>query len=351
MTRSILAEISQEHLEAGATDLLFRVGEVPRVRREGALQLTQDPPVSVELVMEFADLCGVDLSGRCEVDARLKLESGSLRANFYQASGRLALAVRPIKEEIPSLEDLGLPVQLLRDWVDRKSGILLVTGPTGAGKSTTLAACLQDLNQRAARHIITVEDPVEYLFSHEQCFFSQREVEADTASFSDALRSSLRQSPDLIMIGEIRDEETARFALRAAETGHLVLATLHSSGVVETVERVCNLFSGNDQESATSLLAQQLIGILSQKLLPRVDDGLQLVYEHLLNQGATRKWIKTRAMTDLADFLRRNEPPEWNRDFLTSLLEVVNAGQVRREDAVLAAANPGNFNRLLSGIS
>ena len=230
------------------------------------------------------------------------------------------------------------------------SGLVLVTGATGSGKSTTLAACLDWLNQHADRHIVTIEDPVEYLFEDKHSFFSQREVHTDTTSFAKGLRASLRQSPDVILVGEIRDSETATTALQAAETGHLVLSTLHSSSVADTLERLTNLFHPDERTSALMLLSAQLIGIVSQKLLPGMHGSMQVLVEHLHNEGATRDWIRATALPEINDHLRRAASPG-NRSFLASLVDAVNAGLVDAATAEQASPNATEFRRALRGIS
>jgi twitching motility protein PilT len=230
------------------------------------------------------------------------------------------------------------------------AGLVLVTGATGSGKSTTLAACLDWLNQTADRHIVTIEDPVEYQFEDKISFFSQREVSSDTSSFAKGLRAALRQSPDVILVGEIRDSETATTALQAAETGHLVLSTLHSSSVTDTLERLTHLFPPAERQAALLLLSTQLIGILSQRLLPGKEGGMQVVVEHLHNEGATRDWIRTTALPEINDHLRRATTPG-NRSFLSSLVEAVETGRIEEAVAEQASANATEFRRSLRGIS
>jgi len=290
-----------------AGDLFLREGKYPRVRKSGKILTTTGEITTREMMENLWQQCGADPVSDYERDLRLEIDERHFRINVYRCMDELAAAIRPIKSKIPTLEHLGLPASLLRSWISRPTGIILVTGPTGAGKSTTLASCLSDLNSRDAKHVVTIEDPIEYIFENDQGFFSQREIGNDTKNFSSALRASLRQNPDIIFVGEIRDEETAEIALRAAETGHLVLSTLHSSGVIETMERITNLFPISRRQNCLRLLAAQLVGVISQQLLPRKGGGLQLAVEHVENEGAMRKWITEGAHEDMAEFLRRED--------------------------------------------
>ena len=201
-------------------------------------------PVSRPAMEEFWQSCGIDPATHPEADISWQIpHGGRLRVNLYHTLGRLAAVLRPIRARIPSLAELGLPAALLESWLQRRYGLILVTGPTGSGKSTTVASCLDWINRHLARHIVTLEDPIEYLFENDLSFFSQREIRQDSESFATGLRAALRQSPDVLFLGEIRDAETAVTALHAAETGHLVISTLHSSSVVETLERFSHLLN------------------------------------------------------------------------------------------------------------
>ncbi|MCF7676348.1 MAG: Flp pilus assembly complex ATPase component TadA, partial [Akkermansiaceae bacterium] len=209
-------------------------GEAPRIRHEGEVIIRHPDLVSQAAMEEFWCACGVDPTTHPEADVSWQLpQGGRLRVNLYHTLGRLAAVLRPIRDQIPALAELGLPAALLESWMQRRYGLVLVTGPTGSGKSTTVASCLDWINHHHARHIVTLEDPIEFLFENRLSFFSQREIRQDSESFAIGLRAALRQSPDVLFLGEIRDAETAMTALHAAETGHLVISTLHSSSVVE----------------------------------------------------------------------------------------------------------------------
>ncbi len=346
----LIDELAERSFEAGAIDLFLCEDHPPRMRVHGEVEQAEGEPIKHKILAEFWKRCGADPEKDLERDVSYVIPGGRrLRVNLYRTLGLLSAVLRPIEEDIPSFEHLGVPPDLLEVWLQRRAGLILITGPTASGKSTTLASCLQWINERYQRHVVTIEDPVEYLFHNKKSYFSQREVNADTASFSSALRASLRQSPDIILLGEIRDEESALIALQAAETGHLVLTTLHSSGVIDTMERLTNLFSEPQRESAIMLLSLHLIGVLSQQLLPRKDGNLFLVVEHLHNEAATRKWIKERKYGEILDFMHRGDSP-LNCSFLRYLVAATEQDILDHDVARSAAPNPQDYDRAMKGI-
>jgi len=279
----------------------------------------------------------------------LGVEGASARRRDPFAPGRLAAVLRPIRNDIPSLTQLGLPAELLQSWMQRRQGLILITGPTGSGKSTTVASSLNWINQQLPRHIVTLEDPIEFLFTNDQCMFSQREIRQDSESFASGLRSALRQSPDILFLGEIRDQETAVTALQSAATGHLVISTLHSSSVVETLDRFSHLLKAGTEE-ALHLLAGQLIGIFSQQLLPRSGGGLFLALEYMQNEAATRRWILENRLTEIQDHLLKSGGAS-NCSLLQYLVASVQQGYVEADVARSACARPQDFDRAMRGIS
>jgi pilus retraction protein PilT len=336
---------------AGASDLYLRAGQVPQLRIHEALHLLPDaPPVSDADLEAFWTRCGADPAARDFDGAYVASDGKRFRVNLFRSLDLRGAVLRPIKMQVPTLDALGAPMELLLGWIQRPTGLILVTGPTGSGKSTTVAACLDWLNQHCAYHIVTIEDPVEYLFGPGASLFTQREVGTDTPSFAEGLRRSLRQSPDVILLGEIRDAVSALTALEAAETGHLVLATLHSSNVLDSLERLSRLFEVREREGVQQVLAQQLIGIVSQRLVPGAADGLALVVEHFENQAVTRKWILEGKFRELADHVARGDNPA-NVTFLQSLVALVQAGRVSEETALATAGNPQELQRRLRGIN
>lgn len=347
---SQLARLIREAFAQEATDVFLREGEPPRIRREGELVVLDAAPIGREAIGELWRDCGVDPATHPEADASWQATGElRLRVNFYHTLGRLAAVLRPIRSNVPCLADLGLPAALLESWMRRRYGLILVTGPTGSGKSTTVASCLDWINHTLPRHIVTLEDPIEVLFKDDRSLFSQREIRQDSPSFATALRASLRQSPDIIFLGEIRDAETALIALHAAETGHLVISTLHSSGVAETLERFTHLL-GAESAGALHLLATQLVGIISQQLLPRIGGGLFPALEYMQNEAATRHWIVEGRKADLQDHLRRSGS-EANCSLLDYLVAATRQGFVETDVARAVSPRPQDFDRALRGIS
>ena len=347
---SALRQLIQDAFAGAATDVFLVAGEAPRVRHEGQVIELHPGPVPPAAMAEFWNSCGIDPQTHPEADISWQLpQGGRLRVNLYHTLGRLAAVLRPIRDQIPPLTQLGLPAPLLESWLQRRYGLILVTGPTGSGKSTTVAACLDWINHHLARHIVTLEDPIEYLFENDLGFFSQREVRQDSVNFSSALRAALRQSPDVLFVGEIRDQETAVTALHAAETGHLVISTLHSSGVADTLERFSHLLK-NETSGALHLLASQLVGIISQQLLPRLGGGLFPALEYLQNEAATRRWILDNKLAELQDHLQKSNGST-NCSLLDYLVAATRQGFVDPETARSACPRPQDFDRAMRGIS
>ena len=260
----------------GASDLHITVGLKPMIRVNGELIETDfpllEPPDTQELVMQIVkDRHKKILEEKGEVDLSYTYPGLSrFRVNAYRQRGSYAMALRAIPMEVPDIEDLYLP-EVLRTLANKRRGIILVTGPTGSGKSTTLAAMINHINKTRKEHIVTLEDPIEYLHRHNRSIINQREVGSDTENFSNSLRASLRQDPDVILVGEMRDLETIATALTAAETGHLVLATLHTIGAAKTIDRVIDVFPPHQQQQVRVQLSGVLEGIVSQQLLQTAD--------------------------------------------------------------------------------
>ena len=214
------------------------------------------------------------------------------RVNAYYQRGQMALAIRPIPNKIPTFEELELP-PILKAFMDKPRGLVLVTGPTGSGKSTTLAAMINYVNQNAHKHIITLEDPIEFQHKHNKCVINQREIGSDVKDFNSALRVALRQDPDIILVGEMRDLETIQIALTAAETGHLVIGTLHTSSAASTIERIIDVFPAEKQTQIRMQLAGSLVGVVAQRLFKRQDsDGRKAVCEIMVNTPAIANLIR-----------------------------------------------------------
>ena len=347
---SALNQLIRDAFADSATDVFLVEDEPPRIRKEGDVVVLHPGPVPRVAMEEFWKSCGVEPTAQLEADISWRVPGGGrLRVNLYHTLGRLAAVLRPIRNEIPALAELGLPAPLLQSWIQRRHGLVLVTGPTGSGKSTTVASCLDWLNHNFQRHIVTLEDPIEFLFTNDQSMFSQREIRQDSVDFGTGLRSALRQSPDVLFLGEIRDQETAATALQSAATGHLVISTLHSSSVIETLDRFSHLLKQGAHE-AYHLLAGQLIGIISQQLLPRRGGGLFVAVEHMQNEAATRRWILENRLTELQDHLLKSTEPA-NCSFLEYLVASVQQGYLDPEVARATCARPQDFDRAMRGIT
>jgi len=347
---SALHQLIRDAFHEQTTDIFLVEDEPARIRKDADVVLLHPVPIPHSAMEEFWHSCGVDPQQQLEADTSFQIpNSCRVRVNLYHTLGRLAAVLRPIRSIIPPMADLGLPDHLLQPWMQRHSGLILITGPTGAGKSTTVASCLDWLNQNMARHIVTLEDPIEFLFTNQCSLFSQREMRQDSDSFPAALRSALRQSPDVLFIGEIRDPETAITALHAAATGHLVISTLHSSSIAETLDRFSHLLSA-EISGAPSLLASQLIGILSQKLLPRLGGGLFPALEYMQNEAATRRWIQENRLSELQDHLLTSKDAN-NCSSIEYLIASVRQGYLTAEVARASCSRPQDFDRAMRGIS
>ncbi len=280
------------------SDIHFTVGSHVKVRTSQGLEDLGNEILSKEDTNEVANEILTkekkkEFEEEGEVDLSFEVEGhGRYRCNIFRQSGSVAIALRVINSTIPSLEELGLP-NIIKEISEKQRGLILVTGPTGSGKSTTLAAIIDYVNSRRNEHIITIEDPIEYIHSHKKSIINQREIDSDTKSFGKALRASLRQDPNIILVGEMRDLETISTAISAAETGHLVLSTLHTIGAAKTVDRIIDAFPPHQQEQIRTQLSMVLEGVISQQLLPRTDkSGRVASFEIMINTPAISNLIR-----------------------------------------------------------
>ena len=334
-----------------ASDVFLQEGELPRLKVDDQLLLLGEDPMDMNTMAGLWQVCGGDVMKDLDRDSGMISASGvRYRVNLHKVMGRLGAVMRRIRTDIPELGELGLPEPMLERWAARHHGMVLITGPTGSGKSTTLAAMLGWINEHLSRHIVTIEDPVEYLFTPKRSLFTQREIGRDTESFGRGLRSAVRQAPDVIFVGEIRDYETALTALQACETGHLVLATMHSERVPETMMRFVNLFPAENLSVGLHLLSSQLIGILCQKLVPKTTPGVQLLVEHLENAGAIRNWIARQEHDEIREHLARGGDPN-AVPFMKSIIAAHKAALIDEATAIDAAGSESDFRRSLRGIS
>ncbi|MDB6133128.1 MAG: twitching motility protein [Verrucomicrobiales bacterium] len=347
-----IIELTGMALQTAASDLFLTEGLPARIKIGGVIQELSSHVMTTADLEALWRACGADPASTLDMDAAWKMPEGPrFRVNFHRHLSGLGAVMRQIRTDIPDLTVLGLPYEVLTSWLSRRSGLILVTGPTGCGKSTTLAASLEWINSTRAAHIVTIEDPVEYVFRDRHSFFTQREVGLDTPTFEDGLRRAMRQAPDIIFVGEIRDAVTALTALQAAETGHLVFSTLHSPNIAETIDRLVNLVPPHQRESVLSLMSNQTIGILSQRLLPNASgDGVTLICEYLEIVAAAREWLRAMDIPALSDFLRRGGSTHC-QSYHSSLLQAVNEGRIAYDTALANASNPTEFSRSIRGIS
>lgn len=266
------------------------------------------------------------------------------RGNFYFQMNRISCSLRMIPNKIKLLDELGLP-PILHTFTKPKQGFVLVTGPANQGKSTTMAALIEEINQEREEHIITIEDPIEYIFSDARCIIDQREVGRDAISFSRALRASLRQDPDVVMVGEMRDLETMSIALTAAETGHLVFATLHTNSAAQTINRIVDSFPAAQQNQVRSQLSSSLLGVVSQRLVPMVKGGLVSVNEIMVNTPAIANLIRENKIYEIPSIIETSA----NIGMISlnrSLAKLIKEGKVSLEDAVNYATNPKELREM-----
>jgi twitching motility protein PilT len=270
-------------------------------------------------------------------------ESHRFRANCYFRSGELALSIRVIPLAVPTPDEIGMP-PALAEVCDLRQGFVLVTGPTGSGKSTTLASMIERINTRRPVHILTIEDPIEYTHQHRVAAIDQREVGVDTQSFARALRSALREDPDVILVGEMRDPETIQFALTLAETGHLVFATLHTNDASQSLDRISDVFPPERQTQIRVQLAASIAAVVSQRLLPRTGGGLVAAFELLVVNDAVRNLIREGRTHQLRNVIRSGRA-DGMVTLESALNELVAAGRVSYEDAVAQSIRPKEILR------
>lgn len=306
-------DILTEAITLKASDIHITVGVPVMVRLRGELlPLNEDvliPSIVTGLVHEIIpEEQFLKFQEECQLDFSHSIPGVSrFRVNAYYQRGQMALAIRPIPNQIPTLEQLELPA-ILKQLIEKPRGLVLVTGPTGSGKSTTLAAMIDYVNHKYHKHIITLEDPIEFQHKHDKCVINQREIGADVKDFNSALRVALRQDPDIILVGEMRDLETIQIALTAAETGHLVIGTLHTSSAASTIERIIDVFPAEKQTQIRMQLAGSLVGVVAQRLFKRIDvDGRRAACEIMINTPAVSNLIRQEKVYQIPSVIQTNK--------------------------------------------
>lgn len=347
-----LKQLLQETIDLKASDLHLIAGLPPTIRIEGVLQaLPSEGVLTTEaisaLLTEFLGSEQLErLSVNKEIDASISFsEKARFRLNAYTQKGTLAAAFRTIPIEIPTIDKLGLP-SILHSFTTLKQGLILVTGPTGHGKSTTLAAMINEINQTRATHIVTIEDPVEFVFKPIKSIISQREMRYDTHSWEIALRSVLREDPDVVLVGEMRDLETIASAMTVAETGHLVLATLHTNSAAQTIDRVVDVFPEEQQGQIRMQLSNVIEAVFSQRLIPSTSGGRVVTYELMLGTTAIKTAIRE-GKTHQIDSILETSQEAGMYTLEKSLASLVKDGKVTLETAQSWSLRPEELTRLV----
>ncbi len=348
-----LDEILRMAAERKASDIHITAGLPPTMRLDGELAPLPFQQLGQQDTRRLIFECLTDeqvekLESTHELDFGYSVKGlGRFRFNVYMQRNSFAGALRAIPTKIPSFEDLGLPV-IVREISKRSSGLILVTGPTGSGKSTTIASMIDDINMVRTSHIMTIEDPIEYLHQHKRCMVNQRELHSDTYSFHNALRAVLREDPDIILVGELRDLETIEAALTLAETGHLVFGTLHTRNAPSTIDRIVDVFSSDQQAQIRVLLGNTLEGVISQQLLPRLGGGRKAALEIMLGTPAIKNLIregKTHQMYSVIETSAQLGMQTMDR----SLSDLFKNGYCSYEECLMRAVDKENFARLAKG--
>lgn len=324
----------------GASDLHLVSRSEPQIRIDGTLR-----------PLELGVLSGQDIESICytmitdaqkseletnkELDFAIELPNiGRFRGNYYYTmNGDLAAAFRIIPTEIPSLDDLRAPA-IFKEIVKREKGLILVTGPTGSGKSTTLAAMLNEINLHERKHIITIEDPVEFVHTNKKSLFSHRNIGTDTFSYARALKFSLREDPDIILVGEMRDRETISTAITAAETGHLVFATLHTNSAIQTINRIIDSFEGGEQLQVRNMLSVSLTAVISQSLLPKINEGRIAIHEILINNNAVANLIRENKVHQIYSQMQLNQQVTGMSTQTQALIRAIQNRQITKDMAM-----------------
>jgi len=354
MTEALTTEMKallDAAIERKASDLHITVGVPPTLRIDGKLLPLTDHTVvtaqsAEQLLMGIMTPDQIErLKQRRELDFSFGYQKTRFRTNAFYEKGTLSAALRLIPMAIQSLEELGVP-PILQRFTEPSQGFVIITGPTGHGKSTSLAALIESINQKRAEHIITIEDPIEYVFEHKKSIIVQREIITDTNSFARALRSALREDPNVVLVGEMRDLETIEAALTLAETGHLVFTTLHTNSAAQTADRIIDVFPPHQQQQVRMQLANVLLGVVSQRLLPRIQGGRILATEIMIANSAVRNTIREGKTHQLPNIIQTSAS-EGMISLDKVLAELVSRGEITIDTALSWALDPKAFKMMV----
>ena len=347
-----LEDLIETVIREGASDLHLSEGRSPTLRVTGNLiPLARKSPLKREDTDKFLDVLMTKANKDLffenkEMDFSYNYhDKARFRGNAFFQQGHVSIALRFIPKQIKTLNELHLPLQL-SDFAKKKQGFFLVVGPVGQGKTTTLASMIEMINEERAEHIITIEDPVEYLFDQKKSIIDQREVRIDTKDFNSALTSVLREDVNVLFIGEMRGPETMAAAVTAAETGHLVLSTLHTNNAAQTIDRIIDSFPSNQQDQIRVQLSASLIGVFSQRLIPRISGGLVPAYELLIVNNAVSNLIREKRIQEINTVIETSSG-DGMIDMNRCLADLVRAGEITIEDAYRHAFNPKTLERMI----
>jgi twitching motility protein PilT len=338
-----------------ASDLHLVSRSEPQIRIDGRLVALNLPVLDGKMIEEMAyslltEKQKKEFEEHNELDFAVVLpEIGRFRANYYRTMDEIACAFRIIPIEIPSLDDLNAK-KIFKEIIKREKGLILITGPTGSGKSTTLAAMLNEINENENRHIITVEDPVEFVHTNKKALFSHRNVGTDTRSFAAALKYAMREDPDVILIGEMRDQETISAALTAAETGHLVFGTLHTNSAPQTINRIIDVFPGEEQPQIRAQLSTSLVAVVSQALLPRLGGGRIAAQEVMITNPAIANLIREDKVHQVYSQMQLNQQQTGMVTQTQELIEFLQKKVISKENAVMFSNRPDELLRQIGSL-
>jgi twitching motility protein PilT len=349
-----LNQLLKSMVEQGGSDLHVTTNSPPQVRVDGHLKPLSLPPMTPTETKQLAYSILTDnqkhrLEENLEIDLSFGIKGlARFRANIFHQRGAIAAVFRQIPYEIKGFRELGLPA-VVEKLCEKPRGLILVTGPTGSGKSTTLAAMIDKINRERAEHIVTIEDPVEYLHSHKKCIVNQREIHADTHGFSAALRSALRQDPDVVLVGEMRDLETVESALRIAETGHLTFATLHTNSAAQTINRIIDVFPAHQQSQIRAQLSLVLEGIVCQTLLPKAGGkGRAMAMEILIPNSAIRNLIREDKVHQIYGMMQAGQAKHGMQTFNQALAALYFKRLITLETALLRSSLPDELQEMIN---
>ena len=349
--RKEIEDIVSNVINEGASDLHLSEGRNPLIRVSGSLiPLAKRPPVTAAQMKGYIDEFLSDANKVLferdkDVDFSYSLTNARFRGNAYYRQGMISVALRLIPKQVRTLAELNLP-PILESFTRKPQGFFLCVGPIGQGKSTTLASLIEIINQTRSEHIMTIEDPIEYIYDSKKSIIDQREVRLDTPDFKDALVAMFRQDIDVALVGEMRDIDTISTAVTAAETGHLVFSTLHTNNAAQTINRIIDSFPPGQQDQIRVQLAGSLTGIFSQRLIPRISGGLIPAYELLINNTAVANLIREKRIHEINTVIETSSG-EGMIDMNRSLAELVRRGEITVENAYVNSTNPKNLERMI----